>query len=202
MKKKKSNILEKINEFRYSDSLPATATKFLLAILAAGPFLVVGSAAAGIFSATKSFEKSKRYSKKQIENSIRNLKHRKLIEIIQEKDGQIKVQLSNRGKKRTREFSISTLSIPKPKKWDGKWRILMFDIPSKPKIYDKAREALRKKIKELRFYQMQKSAWAYPYECEDEILLIAELYNIQKFIEIITVEKILHEQHLKKFFKI
>lgn len=84
--------------------------------------------------------------------------------------------------------------------WDKKWRILIFDIPTKPKIYNQAREALRRKIKGLGFYQMQKSVWVYPYECEDEILFIAELFQVQKHIEIITAEKLLHAEAIKRKF--
>jgi len=94
------------------------------------------------------------------------------------------------------------LKIAKPKKWDGKWRVFIFDIPSYPKIYNKAREALRDKIKTLGFFQLQKSVWVYPYECEDEILFLAEIYNVQKFIEILTVDKMLYGEKLKKEFKL
>ena len=78
----------------------------------------------------------------------------------------------------------------------------MFDIPTKPKIYNQAREALRLKIKELGFFQMQKSAWVCPYECEDELLFVAELYHVEKYIEVLTVEKLLHESILKRKFRL
>ena len=199
---KDKSLLEKIEDFRYSDTVPATATKFLLAFLAAGPLLVIGAALPGLLSAAKSTSHSSKYSKKQLSNSYRNLKHRKLIEIIEEKNGTFKVRLTNKGQKRIRELSLDMLTIAKPKKWDGKWRILIFDIPSKPKLYNQAREALRRKIKELSFHQMQKSVWVYPYECEDEILFIAEAFQVQKHIEIITAEKILHAEKIKRIFKL
>jgi DNA-binding transcriptional regulator PaaX len=202
MSKKKKSLAEIIDGFRYSDTIPATTAKFLLGFLAIAPILLVGAATPGILSATKSFQKRKWYSKKKVANAVRNLKQRKLIEIIEEKDGKIKVQLTNKGKKRIKDFYFDALSIEKPKKWDRKWRILIFDIPSKPKIFNQAREALRSKIKELGFHQMQKSVWVCPYECEDEILLVAELYKVQKHIEILTVEKMLHEESIKRKFNL
>ena len=189
-------------KFLYNDSIPATASKFLLAFLAAGPLLIAGAALPGLLSATKSISHSKKYSKTQLQNAYKNLHHRKLIEIIEEGDDKFKVQLTNTGKKRAREFSFDLLRIQKPKKWDGKWRILVFDIPSYPTNYNQARNALRNKIKELGFYQMQKSVWVYPYECTDEILFVAEAFSVQKHIEIITAEKLLHENHLKKRFNL
>ena len=188
------------DNFLYSDTVPATAGKFLLGFLAAAPLLVVGAALPGILSATKSINKSKKYSDSQFQNAFKNLKRRKLIEIIREDDYKIKVQLTNKGQKRIKEFCFEMLEIKKPKSWDKKWRILIFDIPTKPKVYNQAREALRRKIKDLGFYQMQKSVWVYPYECEDEILFIAELFQVQKHIEIITAEKLLHAEGIKREF--
>lgn len=62
--------------------------------------------------------------------------------------------------------------------------------------------ALRDKIKEIGFVQLQKSVWVCPYECEDEILFLAESYYVTKYIEILTVEKMLHEEQLKRKFKL
>ncbi|MEK7070544.1 MAG: hypothetical protein AAB966_01945 [Patescibacteria group bacterium] len=189
-------------KFLYNDSISATTAKFLLAFLALGPLLVIGAALPGLISATKEISKSKKYSKTQFQNAFRNLKHRKLIEIIQEDEEKFKVQLTNKGQKRVKEFSFEFLGIKKPDKWDGKWRILVFDIPAKPKIYNQARNALRAKIKDLGFYQMQKSVWVYPYECEDEILFIAELFHVQNHIEIITAEKLLYAEKMKRIFSL
>lgn len=188
------------DKFLYNDGLAATAGKFLLAAIAAAPLLVVAATLPNILSETGRYTKHRKYTKKQIRNAYNNLKQKKLIEIIREGDEKFKVQLTNKGKKRVKEFSFEFLEIEKPKKWDGKWRVLVFDIPSRPKIYNQARNALRNKIKDLGFFQMQKSVWAYPYECEDEILFIAELFQVQKHIEILTVEKLLHEEKIKKQF--
>lgn len=203
MKNNKPTAKELFEEkFLYNDSVPATAAKFLLAFLAAGPLLVAGAALPGLLSAAKSISQSKKYSKTQFQSAYKNLHYRKLIEIIEEGDDKFKVQLTNTGKKRVKEFSFNLLKIQKPKKWDGKWRILIFDIPSKPAIFNQARNALRNKIKDLGFYQMQKSVWVYPYECIDEILFVAEAFNVQKHIEIITAEKLLHEEKIKRIFKL
>ncbi len=202
MKNKKTfNLKESVeNNFLYSDSIPATAGKFLLAALALGPAIVIGAVAPGIFSTIKSFDKKHSYSEKQIRTAFNNLKQRKLIEIIEEGDEKFKVRLTNRGQARTKEISFEFLRIKKPARWDGKWRVLIFDIPTNPKIFNQARNALRAKIKDLGFYQMQKSVWVYPYECEDEILFVAEIFSVQKYIEIMTVEKLLHEEKIKRIF--
>ena len=87
-----------------------------------------------------------------------------MVEIIQEKNGKTKVILTNTGEKRVKEFCFEELRIQKARKWDKKWRVLVYDIPTKPKVYNNAREALRAKIKEIGFVQLQKSVWVCPYE--------------------------------------
>lgn len=200
----KRGLEARIEDFFYSDRPEATVTQFLLMFLAIGAVACGGAVLPGVLKAIKDFSDDKnwqnQFPKKKIANALAYLKHEKLVEIIADDGERTRVLLTNKGQKRVLEYSIDTLEIKKPNKWDGKWRILIFDIPSKPKIYNLAREALRNKIKELGFYQMQKSTWAYPYECEDELLFIAEAFEVQKHIEILTVEKMLHENLLKHKF--
>ncbi len=91
------------------------------------------------------------------------------------------------------------MRILKPRKWDGKWRIVGFDIPEKQK---KAREALRYKLKELGFLQIQKSLFLYPYPCREEIEFIGEIFQINKCITFIEAISITNESYLKREFKI
>lgn len=206
LKKSEQGLKDSIEDFFYSDRPEATATQFLLMFLALGTVVCGGAILPGILKAIKEFSRDNdwknQFPKKKISNSLTHLRRDRLIEIITDNNDKVKILLTNKGQKRVREYSIDTLKIKKPEKWDGKWRILMFDIPSKPKIYNLAREALRNKIKDLGFFQMQKSAWVYPYECEDELLFIAEAFEVQKYIEILTVEKMLHEKMLKQKFRL
>ena len=73
----------------------------------------------------------------------------------------------------------------------------MFDIPMR---FTKGREALRYHLKKLNFFQFQKSAWIYPYPCEDEIIFIADFFGLGKHVEILTVESILRDKKVKKYF--
>lgn len=204
-KKAKATLKEKIEDFLHSDSIPATATKLLLMFLVLGSVAFGGAIIPGMLKALREFglpEEETGFSEKKIGNALRQLKRKKLVEIVRDEDGEVSVKLTNKGKERILKFSIDTVYIKKPKHWDGKWRILIFDIPTKPKIYNQAREALRGKIKELGFFQLQKSVWVYPYECEDEILFIAEAFEVEKNVEIITAEKLLHGEVLKRKFSL
>jgi len=106
------------------------------------------------------------------------------------------------GQKKVKQFNFDQLQITAPKKWDRKWHVLIFDIPT-TRNFNNARNALRAKIRELGFYRLQQSVWIHPYPCEEEILFVAETYNVQKYIEILTVDKLLHESYIKtKFSKL
>lgn len=206
-KKEKYNpgVKERIENFLYSDSIPANTTKFLLMFLAIGGLAFGGAVVPGVLKALENIdlgEDKTGYTKKKISDALANLKRQKMIEIFRYDNQKVSVKLTNKGQERIREFSVDTITIFKPKKWDGKWRILIFDIPTRPKIYNQARNALRQKIKELGFHQLQKSVWVFPYECEDEILFIAEIFEVEKYVEIVTAEKLLHEKNLRSIFEV
>ena len=147
----------------------------------------------------KMFDSSKRYSKTQIRSAIDGLKYQKLIEYVSDKNGKTIVKITKKGETRLRAFDIELMKIKKPKKWDGKWRLVMFDIPMR---FNKGRESLRFHLKQLNFFQFQKSAWIYPYPCEDEIIFIADFFKVGKYMEVLTVENILRDEKIKRHFQL
>src|SRR3989344_4076427 len=48
----------------------------------------------------------------------------------------------------------------KSKKWDGKWRIIIFDIPQE---LHRERNILRRRLRSMGFYMLQKSVFIFPY---------------------------------------
>ena len=52
------------------------------------------------------------------------------------------------------------------KRWDGRWRIVIFDILEKKR---KTREALRKKLLSLGFGMWQRSVYITPHDVQEEI---------------------------------
>lgn len=140
-----------------------------------------------------------RREKKKLYNAFYYLKGRGLIE-MQRKGKQIFISLSEEGKKYAGEYQINDLNIEKPRQWDKKWRVLIFDIPNKHGI---KREALRGKLKELGFIQMQKSVWVHPYECEKEIDLLKDFFGLsEKNLQLILAEKVENDQGMRRTYKL
>lgn len=145
------------------------------------------------------WQKSKKYREKKVSDTFRNLLKRGCIQ-IEKKNRQLYIHLTDEGKKLAGWLQIDALNIKKPKKWDGKWRVVIFDISHLKKKY---REAFRGKLKELGFCLLQKSVWVHPFDCKDEIALLKEFFGLsEKEIRLIIAETIEKDNELRKIFGI
>ncbi len=130
--------------------------------------------------------------------SITSLKKRGLVS-LGEKDGQQVLTLSENGKKRMLQFNLDQMEIKRPHRWDGYWRIVIFDIPEKRR---EGRDALREKLKQLGFYQLQKSCFIHPFDCKSEIDYVSELFEVSPYVNFILAKEIEGTSQLKKLFGI
>jgi len=174
------------------DILKVIAITGLIAVAATSPYFVPNL----MRNLNRRNRYRSNYSKKESEQAVRNLRRSKLI-VLKEKDGKFFVELTAKGKRKFKEIRIDELKNKTPKDWDGLWRIIIFDIPEGKKL---GREALRGKMKELGFCQLQKSVWVFPYECEKEIELLVELFDIDSFVNFIVAKRIKDDLRLKKRF--
>lgn len=117
-----------------------------------------------------------RKKKKVFYSTFYRLKNQGLIKMDYQ-GKQLYISLTEEGKKKAGKYQIDNLEIKKPIRWDGRWRILIFDIKDKYKL---KREALRGKLKELGLFQLQKSVWICPYEFKKEIDIIKGFFNFGK----------------------
>jgi len=142
-------------------------------------------------------EELKNFDKRCLKNSIRALYESNVVKIKENKDGTTTLILSEDGKRRAVSFNINKIKIKKSKKWDKKWRFVIFDVPERKRG---VRNSLRFHLKAIGFFEYQKSVFAYPYNCRDEIDYIIEFYEAREFVRYIIAEKIDNELHLKDFF--
>lgn len=124
---------------------------------------------------------------------MKNLKNKKLIGIY-EKEGEERIEITEKGKKRIVRYKIDELKLTRPKKWDGEWRIIMFDIPEK---FKKGRDALTKKIKDMEICPMQKSVYVCPFNCRDEIDFISEVFGVRRFVRYVVASDLGEDEELK-----
>ncbi|MBM2817700.1 MAG: phaN [Parcubacteria group bacterium] len=171
-----------------------TKQKILLLLLG-GVALGLSKSPKGYFKILKSLPKDWRHIKtERLYRIVREFYNDRLVDYREDKDGSIKIVLTKEGQKKALKFKLDEMEIKKPPKWDGEWRIVIFDIPEKLK---KAREALRIKLKELGFLELQKSVFVLPYECEDEINFIMEVFLIRPFVRFVRAKSFTNEEQLK-----
>lgn len=139
----------------------------------------------------------KEIDKRALRRAIKSLYQSKLISERQNPDGTTTLVLTGKGKQKALTYDLENMEIKKPAEWDGKWRVVLFDIPERIK---KARDSIRFHLKNLGFFEYQKSVFAHPYDCRDEIDYLIEFYDIRRFVRIIIADSLDNELHLKKHF--
>ncbi len=180
--------------------MKAIRKKKILALLGAGLALMVVRSPKQYFKIIKSTHKYfKLLNKGELFRLVKEFKNERLIKYKDHTDGNTTIVLTEIGKKKTLHYNLDELYINKPMRWDKKWRLVMFDIPEKKK---NAREVFRRKLNELGFYQLQKSTFIHPYECEDEINFVIEMFELRPYVRIAEVIKISNEATIKLNFGI
>jgi len=177
--------------------------KIMYGLLIGGVFAIAATSPYfGFYLQKKLFSSSKkksRTSKQQWNNAFYYMKRRGYLN-FEKKNGQIYITLTKEGKKKVGKYSIDDLKIEKPKKWDGKWRIVIFDIPDITRL---TREALRGKLIEFGFYKLQQSIWVFPYECTKEIKFIRQFFGLDaKHLQLIVAAELEEEEKLCRIFKV
>jgi len=148
----------------------------------------------------KDFAKIWKCSDKKASDEVRNLAKAGLIKkIIQTGDGSYRIELTEKGKFRATEYQLIRKLRIKDEVWDGKWRVIFFDVPEQ---FRRGRNALRWKIKKLGFYELQKSVFVIPYECKKEIDIIVNYFVLSKYVYYGSMEiagKDINEKLIKEF---
>ena len=177
----------------------------LLGILISGVVVISAASPYAGQAITKDLIKLIRYKinnkkrRKIFYNTFYRLKNQGFIN-MEYSGKQLHISLTKEGREKAGKYQIDNLEIKKPRKWDKKWRVLMFDIKDKQKI---KREALRGKLKELGFFQLQKSVWICPYDFTKEVDIMKSFFNFKEGeIVVITAIEIDNDSRARIFFNL
>ena len=139
----------------------------------------------------------KKINRSSLKQAIRSLYASKLVGWVEKSDGSVRLTLTGKGKNRILTFNPDTFKIRKPKKWDNKWRIIIFDVPEKRRG---ARDSLRSHLRQLGFYELQKSVFVHPYPCDDIFEFLIEYHNIRNHVRFILAQGLDNSLYLKDKF--
>lgn len=142
--------------------------------------------------------KNKSYNQALFNQTIKRLERQKLVEIFIEGEHTL-VRITHEGKVRALRYKLSEIQVKKPKIWDKKWRVVIFDIPEK---YKRAREIFRDHLKGMGFYMLQRSVWVYPYPCFDEIEFLRQIYRVEIDVTYILAQRIENSENLIDHFQL
>lgn len=155
----------------------------------------IGPAVLAGFSVLKT-PAGKNLPNSKLKRSLKLLLEKNFV-IFTERDGKKHLGLTDAGRSYLRRTQALGYNVPKPKKWDGKWRIVMFDIKEARRM---DRDQLRDELEAIGFYRFQNSAWFYPYDCEDLITLIKSDYRLGRSTVYIIAEEVENDFVLRKHF--
>lgn len=136
-------------------------------------------------------------NKRQTE-SIRAARQRMITQgLLAYKNDQIFI--TREGERALRHLELSDYKSAQPRKWDGKWRVLIFDIPDRRKGL---RDRVRRALGAFGFERLQASVWAYPYNCEDVIAMLKVDLKIGYDLQYLIVDSIENDKRLREVFNL
>jgi hypothetical protein len=138
------------------------------------------------------------YKRWKVKKVFSNLSRQKDIEVQEHEDGSQTVRITKQGMVKALRYKLDTMKL-QPRRWDGKWRVVLFDIPEKHK---KIRDVFRMRLIQLSLYMLQDSVFASPYPCFDEIEFLRSLYHVQFNVIYVLADKIEDDTPLRQHFQL
>jgi hypothetical protein len=161
----------------------AAIGKGLLALLLVAGAITITAVAPNVFAAfgrSGIFRKYFRSGKLSVElkrgSSRAYWRYRKIGE------GEYRVSLTSEGRQAALRAEMRKLKLSRQPKWDGKWRVVIFDVSRK---HDSERAILRRKLEEIGMVRIQDSVFVYPYPCTEETMFWASLLNISAGVQVL-----------------
>jgi len=108
-----------------------------------------------------------------------------------------RARLTEKGERYAAMLGEGKLVPKKPKRWDKKWRMLIFDIPESRR---RVRSQIRASLINMDFCRLQDSVWVYPYDAEDLITLLKADFKIGKDVLYVVADAIEYDLPLRKHF--
>ena len=119
--------------------------------------------------------------KSDLSQVLKRLRERGLIELVS--DQKLEYRLTDTGKQKAIWESI----MFDDKKWDGRWRLVVFDIPEKRR---QARNLLRESLKKWGFIPWQQSVWATKKDCTKPLRNFIKSVGIEDWVIVLESDNV------------
>ena len=174
----------------------------ILRTLAVGGAMAVALVAPKTLTLLKKLDRASANRKnmyRRITQAIANLEHAGMVQ-TSGKYAQRRVTLTEKGRIAIETMYASEYRIPEQTFWDGKWRVVMFDIREKRRV---TRSRLRLLLSSAGFVRLQDSVWVYPYPCDEFIGLVrAHLKSGTGEMLSFVAQALESDRHLREHFRL
>lgn len=175
-------------------------TRTILALVATAGVVGVAAIAPGAFQIAKWLRtpQARRYeTPSYIRRAVKSLERRGLVRVAM-RQGELRVYLTRKGERELLKYQLQKQRHQK-KRWDEKWRIVIFDIEEKKRF---ARDGIRSDMESFGFIKLQASVWVYPFECEEVITLLKAQYKLGQELVYIVAGDIENDGWLRERFEL
>ena len=121
-----------------------------------------------------------------ITRSIKNLADTGLIETLEAGQGSF-ARLTQKGRQKVASLKLDSRESLANPNWDGKWRIILLDLPEDRKA---ERESLRYLLKKAGFIRLKNSAWVSPFPFEFLFQNLKKDFGLSTELMIILTESL------------
>jgi DNA-binding transcriptional regulator PaaX len=151
-----------------------------------------------VFPSPRQFVKDSLFSSYgEFKNLVYHLRRQKWVEVVK-KNNERFIKLTRNGEI---EALLAKARLPSAKggRWDGKWRIIIFDIPEESGA---KRDLLRRLLKENGFLSLQASVFISPWPLNREAIAYLRESGLIGYVRIIKAEEIDDDADLRKRFQL
>jgi Phenylacetic acid-responsive transcriptional repressor len=121
-----------------------------------------------------------------------------ILEMVRRADGEYDVVLTTKGTLFAQITCFDALvEHPRPERWDGVWRVVMYDVPEHSAQF---RRELCVKLAKIGFFEYQRSVFVYPYPCLEQVRMLQDLYDAHRYVRYAEATHIDADKALRVFF--
>ena len=133
----------------------------------------------------------------RIRKALRRMEQKNLVVCERTPSGWT-TRLSGKGEAFAKRLDkAEVIKIKKPARWDGRWRIVIFDIWERRRAQ---RDRLRLLLQRAGFYKIQNSVWVHPYDCAELIAFLRAEMRLGQGVLYIIAEGIENDHKIKRYF--
>lgn len=129
-------------------------------------------------------------SDKAIKSAADRLKKKGCLEKVNKK-GKIYYKITEKGRNIVEKYIFDR------KKWDGDWRIVIFDIPEERR---KLRSLLRNQLRQSGFKHLQKSVWVSPFDVFEDIEEMVRVHNLHNELWFFKSKSLMNDEEIIEMF--